>query len=204
MQLKGSADFLARVDDEIHRIRLRDVYYLTNLPCNILSYGVLEERGYELRYNGHHRSMVRRSDGFRIFDVEKDSSNVRIVRVITDDADPCTAVGFEARKAEEYIALTLAEASSFTIPDAQTGSLLDFHLDFAHHSYDTIELMASDPASGILLTDKSRPACLTCAQGKQKRNTQPLMDTGVNAPIDHVGGVTCSDIKGPITPVNRW
>ena len=55
--------------------------------------------------------------------------------------------------------------------------------------------MANDPASGILLADKSRPAFLTCAQEKQKRNTQPLWDTNVNAPIDRVGGVICSDIK---------
>ncbi|CAI5743630.1 unnamed protein product [Peronospora destructor] len=74
------------------------------------------------------------------------------------------------------------------------------HLWFAHLAYDIVERMASDPASGIRLTDKERPPCLTCAQSKQKRNKQSQQDTGVIAPIDRVGGVICSDIKGPITP----
>ena len=138
------------------------------------------ERGYELRYHGHHRNMVWCSDGYKIFDFKKDPSNVVVVRVIRNDAEPCTAVGFEARKTEDCIASILAEASSFTIPNAQTGSLLEFYLRIAHLSDVTIELMESDLASSILLTDKSSPAYLTWAQGEQKNNAQPLRETGEN------------------------
>ena len=118
-----------------------------------------------------------------------------MVRVVTDDVD--------AMKIEECVAAALVEATNSRIPDAQQGSLVDFHLRFGHQAYDTIERMANDPSSGILLTDKKRPACLTCAKGKQTRNHHSVQDTGMNAPIDRVGGVICSDIKGPIVPIDR-
>jgi hypothetical protein len=44
---------------------------------------------------------------------------------------------------------------------------------------------------------------MTCAEGKQTKNNQSKKDTGANSPIDRVGGVICSDLKGPITPVDR-
>ena len=69
-------------------------------------------------------------------------------------------------------------------------------------TFDTVELMASDPASAIRFTNREWRTCLTCAHGKQRRNKQSKKDTGENVPIYRVGGVICSDIKGPITPVD--
>ena len=63
--------------------------------------------------------------------------------------------------------------------------------------------MARDPDNGICLMDKESPTCVTCAHGKQRRNNQSRKDTGLNAPIDRVGGVICSDMKGPIAPADR-
>ena len=63
--------------------------------------------------------------------------------------------------------------------------------------------MAKDPASGIELTDRRRLTCLSCAEGKQTKNTQSQKDTGVNEPIDRIGGVIYSDLKGPMTPKDR-
>jgi hypothetical protein len=63
--------------------------------------------------------------------------------------------------------------------------------------------LAAKPGSGIKLTDKDRPNCMTCAEGKQTKNRQSKKDSGENSPIDRVGGVICSDLKGPITPVDR-
>ena len=34
--------------------------------------------------------------------------------------------------------------------------------------------------------------------------TQSKKDTGANSPIDVIGGVICSDLKGPMTPRDRW
>nr|CCA19525.1 GK15001 putative [Albugo laibachii Nc14] len=39
--------------------------------------------------------------------------------------------------------------------------------------------------------------------GKTIRSSQPKHDTGESAPTDRVGGVICSDLKGPITPRDR-
>jgi hypothetical protein len=74
---------------------------------------------------------------------------------------------------------------------------------FDHQSYDAIEALAAKPGSGIKLTDRLRPNCMTCAEGKQKKNCQSKTDTGENSPIDRVGAVICSDLKGPITPADR-
>ena len=65
---------MVRVDEGLRRVKLRDVYYSADLPWNILSYGKTEERGYDLRYDGTTRVGIGRSDGFKIFDVEKDTN----------------------------------------------------------------------------------------------------------------------------------
>lgn len=52
MHIKGNADFVVRVDEELRQIKLRNVYHSADLPWNILSYGKFEERGYDLRYDG--------------------------------------------------------------------------------------------------------------------------------------------------------
>ncbi len=44
---------------------------------------------------------------------------------------------------------------------------------------------------------------MTCAEGKQTKNKQSKKDSGENSPIARIGGVICSDLKGPITPVDR-
>jgi hypothetical protein len=44
---------------------------------------------------------------------------------------------------------------------------------------------------------------MTCTEGKQTKNNQSKKDSGVSSPIDRVGGVIWSDLKGPITPVDR-
>lgn len=48
------------------------------------------------------------------------------------------------------------------------------------------------------MMDRSRAPCLVCEQGKQTTK-----DSGEHAPIDKVGGVICSDLKGPMTPFDR-
>ena len=63
--------------------------------------------------------------------------------------------------------------------------------------------MAKDPDHGIELTDHVRANCLTCAEAKGTRTKQPKKDSGANAPTDRIGGVICSDQKGPINPKDR-
>ena len=85
----------------------------------------------------------------------------------------------------------------------QHGRLLQFHRRLGHLCYDTIVKMDRDPASGIKLTDTKRVTCLACAQGNQTKNRQYSRDSGTNYPIDVIGGVSCSDLKGPMTPRDR-
>lgn len=42
----------------------------------------------------------------------------------------------------------------------------------------------------VILTYKKRPACITCAQGKQTRNNQSPKDTVIYDPIDRVGALS--------------
>ncbi|KAE8884919.1 hypothetical protein PF003_g31008 [Phytophthora fragariae] len=96
------------------------------------------------------------------------------------------------------------KAASESLADAVTEStLLELHKRLGHIAYDTVERMADTPGSGIRLTSRERPNCLTCAHGKQSKNNQSKKDTGANAPIDKIGGVIGSDIKGPMTPRDR-
>ena len=63
--------------------------------------------------------------------------------------------------------------------------------------------MARDPASGIRLSNNKRMACVSCLEGKQTRNAQSQQDSGTHSPIYRIGGVICSDLKGPMTPQDR-
>ena len=69
---------------------------------------------------------------------------------------------------------------------------MQFHARFVHLLYDTIERMARDARSSIFLTDRVRAKYLTYA-------AQPQKDSGRNAPIDRIGSVLCSGMKGPVT-----
>uniref|UniRef100_A0AAV1U887 Integrase catalytic domain-containing protein n=1 Tax=Peronospora matthiolae TaxID=2874970 RepID=A0AAV1U887_9STRA len=60
--------------------------------------------------------------------------------------------------------------------------------------------MARDPASDIRLSNNKRMACVSCLEGKQTRNAQSHLDSGKHSLIDRIGGVICSDLKGPMTP----
>jgi hypothetical protein len=88
-------------------------------------------------------------------------------------------------------------------PKTHEDSLYQFHVRLGHLSYGAIKELASKPESGIKLTDHKRPQCKTCAEGKQTRSNQSKKDSGRNAPINRIGGVICSDLKGPITPTDR-
>ncbi|GMG17351.1 unnamed protein product [Phytophthora fragariaefolia] len=87
------------------------------------------------------------------------------------------------------------------LDDEETETtLLVLYKWLGHIAYDMVERMTDAAGSSIKLTDRSRPNCLTCAQGKQSKTNQSRMDTGKHAPIDKIDGVIGSDIKGPMAP----
>jgi hypothetical protein len=81
--------------------------------------------------------------------------------------------------------------------------LVYVHARLGHQSYAAIEELAPKPESGLKLTGHEKPNCIACAGGKQTGNNQSEQDSGNNTPINRIGGVICSDLKGPITPVDR-
>ncbi|KAG2777369.1 hypothetical protein PC116_g19960 [Phytophthora cactorum] len=100
--------------------------------------------------------------------------------------------------------MTMSAVDADAVPSAAvTDTLMGFYARFGHLALDTVERMGKDPASGIEITDRTRRPCLVCAQGKQTRARQQTKDNGAHAPIDKVGEVICSDLKGPMTPMDH-
>ncbi|KAG4046026.1 hypothetical protein PC123_g18579 [Phytophthora cactorum] len=60
----------------------------------------------------------------------------------------------------------------------QKGTLVEFHKRLGYLSYDAVERLVRNPSSGIEITDQRRVNCLTCAQGKQTKNSED------HSPID--------------------
>uniref|UniRef100_A0AAV1T532 Integrase catalytic domain-containing protein n=1 Tax=Peronospora matthiolae TaxID=2874970 RepID=A0AAV1T532_9STRA len=190
---RGSVTITTTVMGKVTKVRLLDVQYAENLERNIISYGILEAKGFGIAYMGDRRVVGNIDSGVVVFDVGK-KNNVLIVR----DHDRGSV-----QLPSDILMTALAQGEFEVSQDVQRGTLMHFHRRLAHLNYDTILRMAKDPASGIQLTDETRENCLACAQGKQTKNQQSRKDTGTNAPIDVIGGVICSDLKGPMTPRDR-
>uniref|UniRef100_A0AAV1VHI2 Integrase catalytic domain-containing protein n=1 Tax=Peronospora matthiolae TaxID=2874970 RepID=A0AAV1VHI2_9STRA len=159
-----------------------------------MSYGKLERKGFGLVYDGTKRALARRSNGEVVFDIKMEN-NVLYVETVAP-----TRAGTPH---DVLMAILTQDTTDASAMNVQIGSLYHFHQRQGHLAYDTVERMASDPESGITLTDRARPTCISCAQGKQTKNAQSRKDTGANSPIDRIGGVICSDLKGPMTPKDR-
>ena len=101
-------------------------------------------------------------------------------------------------KAMDYANAIMAtiEPSEESNQDVHEDTLMNFHRRLGHLNYDAILRLAKDPSSGLKITDDTRQNCLTCAQGKQTKNKQSQKDSGNNAPIDRIGGVTLETQKG--------
>ncbi|CAI5703653.1 unnamed protein product [Peronospora effusa] len=192
---QGSVNIEVLALGVVNTIRLLDVQYSANLERNIISYGTLEAKVCVLEYRGGKRVLTSGFGGAPIMDVDC-SNNVLVVAV----TGPCNKTSHLPPR-EMTAAINSPEYNSDS--DVQSGTLMQFHRRLGHLCYDTIIKVAKDPASGIGLTDTRRMSCLACAQGKQTKASQSRKDSGQNSPIDVIGGVICSDLKGPMTPRDR-
>ena len=82
-------------------------------------------------------------------------------------------------------------------------TLLEFHQQLGHLTYDPVVRIADSAGSEIRLKYQSRPTCLPWEQVKQSKNNRSKIDTGRNEPIDKLDGVIGCDIKRPMTPKDR-
>ncbi|KAG4053825.1 hypothetical protein PC123_g11022 [Phytophthora cactorum] len=182
--------------DGSQTMKLTEVYYAEGVVQNLISYGRLEEKGYASTYKNGHRDVAAKDDGRAVFDVDL-RRNVLVVR----------GAG-EKNKGNIWkviMAVLEREASGPNDESLETqkGTLVDFHKRLGHLNYKAVERLVRDPSSGSTPTDHRRVNCLTSAQGKQTKTRQLTKATGTHAPIDRIGGVICSDLKGPMTPRDR-
>ncbi|KAE9238201.1 hypothetical protein PF005_g327 [Phytophthora fragariae] len=189
---RGTVELRTVVDGSESRIDLTNVYYSKGVINNIISYGLLEEKGVYLTRLNRKSYVMRESDERRIFEVRRANGVL-----LGDTLGGCG-------KQERVNAVLAAVESRGISADAVTEcTLLELHNRLGHFAFDTLECMADAPGSGVKLTSRVRLNCLTCPQRKQHKVNQSKKDTGQNSPVAKIGGVICSDIKGPMTPRDR-
>ncbi len=182
---RGTDSLKSIVAGVSNNMDISNVELVPGLTKNLLSYVRLERKGVRLINEGKKCYLANSTS--KLADV-LESGNLLVVR-------------FDSGLSQaDQICTLLAEQDH---PDVHEDSLHQFHILLGHLSYSANEELASKPESGIKLKDHEKPQCITCAEGKQTRNNQPKKDSGNNAPIDRIGGIICSDLKGPITPTDR-
>ena len=158
----GQVTLNATVDGTVHVVTLSEVYYAKDLAHILISYCKFEEKGVAMSYEDGKRYMKRVSDGARVFEVEKEN----IVLVVSTLSEKASSTN------NDIVSAALQAAS----PEVDTISrvrctLLQLHNRLGNLMYDTVEKVADRPSSGIELVDRTRPKRLTCAQGKQEKNS---------------------------------
>jgi hypothetical protein len=174
------------------------------MPINLLSLGLLYKRGYVLKESDHGNFIVHKETGTKMFKVyiEGGVFKVRTPEIKIQVYATSTPTGGRRSGADEVEGDNANGRKEAAV--VQVGTLWHFHKRFGHLNYDKIIKMAKRPESGIKLLDQERKYCVTCAEGKQSKNSLQKRDTGANSAIDQPGGVICSDIKGPMSPPDRF
>jgi hypothetical protein len=181
---------LTQVGSETRHIVVKDVEFVPGFKRNLQSYVSLEKKGVRLQYNNERRYLLNKQ-GTKVAEVYSEGD----ILVVRDELSGALANAALVR--------SVVEGQEHVSDAVHEDTLYNWHTRFGHQSYDAIEALAAKPGSGIKLTDRLRPNCMICAKGKQTKNRQPKKENGTNLPIHRVGGVICSDLKGPITPVDR-
>ncbi|DBA01540.1 TPA: hypothetical protein N0F65_011511 [Lagenidium giganteum] len=193
---RGTAKIVATVDGVDKCITLANACYSPKVAVNLISMGTLLEKGCTSEKCNGRLAMLH--SGRMMWYVQVKS------RVLVVDRDGNGQRGDTLDVGKMVLNAVRDAATERPAPTAkQAGTLVHFHLRFGHLAYDTIERMADAPRASTELTDRRRPVCIPCAEGKTTRARQPTKDTGANAPVDVIGGVICSDLKGPMTPADR-
>ena len=188
---RGSIAMTTEVKGIINRVTVENVEYVPGFKRNLLSYVNLERKGIRLVYEGNKRYLVRTATDTKVAEVQSEGD------ILTVHGELSGAM------ANANLVCSVIESQEHVTEAAHEDTLFNWHKRLGHQSYEAIEVLASKPGSGIKLTDTKKPHCLTCSEGKQTKNRQSKKDTGENSPIDRIGGVICSDLKGPITPADR-
>jgi hypothetical protein len=179
---KGSVEMSTQVGGKTRHLAVQDVEFVPDFKRNLLSLVVLEKKGIRYSFVGDEQHLVSRC-GTEIAEVTSEG-DILILRGDLSGALANAVMVHSVVQNQEHVGEAVHE-----------DTLYNWHMRFGHQSYDAIEALVVKPGSGINLTDKERPNCMTCAEGKQTKNKQSKTDSGENLPIDRIGGVICSDLK---------
>nr|CCA17050.1 conserved hypothetical protein [Albugo laibachii Nc14] len=192
----GNVTLRVSAAGETKSVKLTEVYFAVGLAHNSISYGKLDAKGYSLGHRGAQRVFETANEKSVIFDVELFN------RVLTIK----TAVRCKFLRSRGVILVALvnnAGPNEVITHEAQRSTQYDLHRSLGHLNYDAVKRLARDPASGIHLIDRQSVTCSTFTQGKQNKKRQPNHDTCASSPIDRIGGVISSTLKGPMKPRDR-
>jgi hypothetical protein len=187
-----------------HEATILSVNYSPSMPVNLLSLVWLYKRGYTLKESDQGNFIIHKESGTRMFKVYIEGGVFKIrTPVIKNQVFTTSKSNNRGRTGEDVV--EGEDAGARRRPQVvQVGTLWHFHKRLGHLNYDKVIKMAKKPESGIKLLVQERKYCVTCAEGKQTKNSLQKRDTGANSPIDQPGGVICSDIKGPMSPPDRF
>lgn len=189
---RGNVTLPVTVDGRRTTVTLRNVCYSPTLAVNLISLGSLMEIGCELTVKNAKHALVK-DDRVLWYVVIK--NHVLVVDQRDDSHRDATDIG--------ALIIHAADESPLSAPEPVRATLYELHVRFAHLSYDTIVCLAADAANRLEITDRSRPVCRPCSEGKTTKAPQPKEDSGASAAIEVVGAVLNTDLKGPITPRDR-
>lgn len=150
---RGKTSVWTDVGGATVEIELSGACFAPGLQRNLISYGRLVQQGCILQQVDGRHAIVK--NGAVVFYVAL-KNHVLVVD---------QAIGGAPVPSMSQIVMSVVADENVDHP-RQKGTLMEFHKRFGHLSFDTIERMAQDPRSGIELTDRKQPHCLTCAQGK--------------------------------------
>ncbi|OWZ14942.1 LOW QUALITY PROTEIN: hypothetical protein PHMEG_00011502 [Phytophthora megakarya] len=177
----------------VAQVDLTNVFYCKDVTNNIISYGLLGEKGVYLTRHNDKSYVERAADGRRLFEVRREGTVL-----VIDTFGGC----MERERVNAVLsAVESAQANSQVAETACT--LVELHNRLGRLAFDAVERMADARGSGIKLTSRESLNCLACAQDKQHKGAQSKKDTRQNASVDKIGGVICSDIKGPMNLKDR-
>ncbi|KAE9047046.1 hypothetical protein PR002_g1254 [Phytophthora rubi] len=157
-------------------IKLTDVYFGKNLKHNLISYSMLDNKGYMLLESNRRCVMAAKDGSSTAFDVGM-QKNVLMVRASVVNQDKSPSDGIMTVLESE------ANGSHETPSDVQKATLVEYHTKLGNLNYDAGERLARDPSSGIMLTDHKRMNCLTCAEGKKVQ--KPPIQQGQRELLTH-------------------
>jgi hypothetical protein len=171
------------------KVRITEVNYHPSVKKNLLSYAKLEEKGCIMEYCKGKKFLVNEKTREKLFKVFRRNGVLQVKTKMWSGRAP---------DKKNYV----LNAEEDEEPKMK-ATLMEFHQMLGHLPYEKILKLAQNPRYGLEITDDKIRTCVACAEGKQTKNRQPTKDSGSNAPIDRIGGVTNADCKGPMTPTDR-